>query len=246
MLNKIMELGISQTEANELIKVSKDIESDYQRLLDGEPIQYLIGYVDFYGNKICVNSDVLIPRYETELLVEKTVSLVNKYFDNKINILDLCTGSGAISISLKKLINSSVTASDISQKALEVAKNNSKMNNTDINFILSDVFDNINDRYDLIISNPPYISYNEEIMELVSKNEPNIALYAPDNGLYFYRKIINESDKYLNDKFIIAFEIGYTQGEEIKKIALDKYPDAKVIVEKDYSDKDRYVFIINE
>ena len=155
IINKIISLGISKREAEELIIVSKDIEHDYKLLKDGYPIQYLIGYVDFYGYKINVNEDVLIPRYETEYLLEKVINISKKIFSNKINILDIGTGSGAISIVLKNKLNSNVTACDISKKALNVAINNAKINNSSIKFIESDIFSNINDKFDIIISNPP-------------------------------------------------------------------------------------------
>ena len=189
MINKIISLGISKREAEELISVSKDIEHDYKLLKDGYPIQYLIGYVDFYGYKINVNEDVLIPRYETEYLLEKVINISKKIFSNKINILDIGTGSGAISIVLKNELNSNVTACDISKKALNVAINNAKINNSSIKFIKSDIFSNINDKFDIIISNPPYISSDEVIMDSVKKYEPNLALYAPKDGLYFYEEM---------------------------------------------------------
>ena len=245
MINKIISLGISKREAEELISVSKDIEHDYKLLKDGYPIQYLIGYVDFYGYKINVNEDVLIPRYETEYLLEKVINISKKIFSNKINILDIGTGSGAISIVLKNKLNSNVTACDISKKALNVAINNAKINNSSIKFIESDIFSNINDKFDIIISNPPYISSDEVIMDSVKKYEPNLALYAPKDGLYFYEEIIKDARKYLNDKFIIAFEIGYLQANEIKKMAHKYYPNSNIIIEKDMQEKDRFVFIIN-
>ncbi len=246
MLNKIIELGISKREAEELIKVSNDIERDYEKLKKEYPIQYLIGYVDFYGNKIKVNENVLIPRYETELLVEKTIKYAKTLFNKKLNILDIGTGSGAISIALSKELDSSITACDISNEALSIAKLNSKENNCNIKFINSDIFENINDKFDIIISNPPYISEDEEIMNSVKKYEPNLALYADDNGLYFYKKIIEEAHNYLNNKFIIAFEIGWLQASSIKDIALKYFNNSNIIIEKDYSGKDRYLFIINE
>ena len=113
-------------------------------------------------------------------------------FSNKINILDIGTGSGAISIVLKNELNSNVTACDISKKALNVAINNAKINNSSIKFIKSDIFSNINDKFDIIISNPPYISSDEVIMDSVKKYEPNLALYAPKDGLYFYEEIIQK------------------------------------------------------
>lgn len=246
MKNKILSLGISESEVNELMKVSKNIENDYQKLLTGYPIQYLIGYVDFYGYKILVNENVLIPRYETEYLIEKTINYSKKIFKDKVNILDIGTGSGAIAISLSKLINCKVTAVDISDEALEVAKNNSIINNTKIKFIKSDIFDNIKEKYDIIISNPPYIDYNEKIMDAVRNYEPHLALYAKDNGLYFYKKILSEAKTFLNDKFIIAFEIGWWQGNLIKIIAKEYFKNSKIIISKDLSEKDRYIFIINE
>lgn len=245
MLNKLEELGISKTEALELLKVSKDIDSDYQRIKQGYPIQYLIGYVDFYGFKINVNENVLIPRYETEFLVEKIIKY-SKMFDNKINILDIGTGSGAIAISLNKMIDSNVTAVDISDEALEVARNNSKINNANINYIKSDLFENISEKFDIIVSNPPYISEDEKIMDSVDKYEPHLALYAKEDGLYFYRNILENAYKYLNERFIIAFEIGWWQANLIKDMARTYFNNSKIIIENDLSGKNRYIFIINE
>ena len=246
MINKIISLGISRREAEELIAVSKDIEHDYELLKNGYPIQYLIGYVDFYGYRINVSEDTLIPRYETEYLVEKVINICNKVFNDKINILDIGTGSGAISIVLKDKLNSMVTGCDISDKALKMALNNAKINNLDINYVKSDIFSNINGKFDVIVSNPPYISRNEVIMDSVKKYEPNIALYADNEGLYFYEIIIKNAKKFLNDKFLIAFEIGWWQGNLIKDIATEYFKDSKIIIEKDLTNRDRYVFIISE
>lgn len=246
MINKITDLGISIIEAKELLKVSKDIETDYKKLLNKYPIQYLIGYVNFYGYKINVNENVLIPRYETEYLIEKTINLSKKIFNDKVKILDIGTGSGAIAISLSKNLNSEVTASDISEECLNLAKQNSINNETKIEFIKSDIFQNIRDKYDIIISNPPYIDYNEEIMDSVYMYEPHLALFAKDSGLYFYKKILSECKKYLNDKFLIAFEIGYQQSKSITEFARTIFKTEKIITEKDLSGKDRYIFIISE
>ena len=247
MKDKIINLGYSSLEADELIKVSNNIEEDYKKLKKDYPIQYLIGYVNFYGYKINVNESVLIPRYETEYLVEKTIKYINKIFgDKKIDIVDLGCGSGAISIVLSKKTNSNVIGIDISKNALEVAKNNAKENNTNITFIENDMLDNINDKYDVIISNPPYISENEFVMDRVKLYEPNIALYAPNNGLYFYDKILSSIKNNLKNKYLIAFEIGITQAKEISKL-IDKYlPNSKYYIEKDLTNRDRYIFITNE
>lgn len=216
------------------------------RLLNGEPVQYIIGNVDFYGNKIIVNKDVLIPRFETELLVEKTIKYIKNKYDNKIDILDIGTGSGAIAITLDKEVNCNVDAIDISSKALEVAKENNKLNGTNVNMFISDVFGNVSKKYDVIISNPPYISNDEEIMDIVKNNEPHIALYADMDGLYFYDKILRESKKYLKDNFIIAFEIGYMEANDIVEIANKYLDNISISVEKDYSDRDRFIFIMSK
>lgn len=216
------------------------------RLLNGEPVQYIIGNVDFYGNKIIVNKDVLIPRFETELLVEKTIKYIKNKHDNKIDILDIGTGSGAIAITLDKEVNCNVDAIDISSEALEVAKENNKLNGTNVNMFISDVFDNVSKKYDVIISNPPYISNDEEIMDIVKNNEPHIALYADMDGLYFYDKILRECKKYLNDNFIIAFEIGYMEANDIVEIANKYLDNISISVEKDYSDRDRFIFIMSK
>ncbi len=225
---------------------SDKLEDGIKRLNNGEPVQYIVGNVDFYGYKINVNKNVLIPRFETEELIFKTINLIKKNLNENIKVLDIGTGSGCISIALKKEIPGlDITAVDISEDALVVAKNNALENNCEINFIKSDLFNNIDDKYDLIISNPPYISYDEQIMDIVKKNEPHLALYAKNNGLYFYEEIIKNSSNYLNDKNIIAFEIGYLQANEIKKMTHKYYPNSNIIIEKDMQEKDRFVFIIN-
>ena len=224
----------------------KDMNIAIKELESGIPVQYIVGNVDFYGYTFKVNKNTLIPRFETELLVEKTIKYINKYFNNEIKILDIGTGSGCIAITLNKLLdNSRVTAVDISKNALDVARENSKINNTDVNFIESDVFSDINDKYDVIISNPPYISYDEDIMDVVYNNEPHMALYADDNGLYFYDKILMECRKYLNDRFLIAFEIGYKQGNDILNIINKYFDNVNISLEKDYSGRDRFIFVSN-
>ena len=224
----------------------KDIDTAIKELESGIPVQYIVGNVDFYGYTFKVNKNTLIPRFETELLVEKTIKYINKYFNNEIKILDIGTGSGCIAITLNKLLdNSGITAVDISKDALDVARENNKINNTDVNFIESDVFSNINDKYDVIISNPPYISYDEDIMDVVYNNEPHMALYADGNGLYFYDKILMECRKYLNDRFFIAFEIGYKQGNDIINIINKYFDNVNISLEKDYSGRDRFIFVSN-
>ena len=223
------------------------LEGGIALLKKGIPVQYIVGNVDFYGNIIRVDKNVLIPRFETELLVDKTIKRINKYFNNKlIRILELGTGSGCIAISLKKEINSIIDAIDISKEALSVAIDNAKINNVDINFMLADMTTYKDKKYDVIISNPPYIKEDELIMDMVKDNEPNIALYADDNGLYYYKKIIDNINYLTNDKYLICFEIGYTQGKYIEEYAKDNLSDITVSIEKDYNDRDRFIFIIKK
>ena len=225
-----------------------NLEEAIKRLEAGEPVQYIVGDVDFYGNIIKVNKNVLIPRRETEELVEKTIEYIKKLFPNQnISMLDIGTGSGCIPITLKKHFpNSNISAVDISEDALKVAVDNSLSNNVNIDFIQSNLFENVSGKYHCIISNPPYIKEDEEIMDIVKNNEPHLALYAPNEGLYFYEEILKEANKYLEDQFIIAFEIGETQGEDILAIAGKYFPTSKLLLEKDLQHLDRFVFIINE
>lgn len=224
-------------------KISPIIE-----LLDlNYPIQYLIGDVDFYGYKILVNKNVLIPRFETEGLVEKTIDLLKQYKLTNCSLLEIGTGSGCIPIVLKnKLKKLKITSIDISRKALKVAKKNAKLNNADITFIKSDLkkYKPLN-TYSVLISNPPYIG-EDEIIDPKCKYEPQQALYAANKGLDYYYYIIDKYDAYLTDKFIMAFEIGYLQGGVLKEYAKKKFPKAIIKVEKDLANKNRYLFIINE
>lgn len=222
---------------------TEKLEEGLKKLKEGKPVQYIVGNVNFYGITLKVNENVLIPRFETETLVEKTINYAKKYLKQPIKILDLGTGSGAIAITLKKKLNSFVDAVDISKEALEVAKENSKENNVEISFIHSNMLEKVDKKYDLIISNPPYISYDEEVEEIVKNNEPHIALYAENDGLEYYEKILKSAEKYINKPGIIAFEIGMNQGKKIKKIASKYLKTDNIKIEKDLSGKDRYIFI---
>ncbi|MDD2392060.1 MAG: peptide chain release factor N(5)-glutamine methyltransferase [Bacilli bacterium] len=253
-MNKLIEYGIKELEqfknASELatylfkyIENKDDYKEGIKKIKEGHPIQYVVGNVDFYGLNFVVNPNVLIPRFETEGLIEKTLQYINK--DN-ISIVDIGTGSGCIAITLKKkLPNSNITAIDISDAALEVAKLNAYKNDCEINFIKGNLIEELEGKYDLIISNPPYIGYDEEVMEMVKKNEPPLALYASNDGLDCYIRILKKVHKHLNKKSLIAFEIGEKQGLKIKKIAKRYLPFSKVTIEKDLQGKDRYIFIKN-
>lgn len=224
----------------------KDLDNAIKELENGRPIQYVIGNVDFYNSVINVNESVLIPRFETELLVDKLIKYCKNKFSNEIKVLDMCTGSGCIAISLKKELICSVDAVDISNDALLVAKENAVSNKVDINFIESNLFDNVNCKYNVIVSNPPYISYDEEIMDVVKNNEPNMALFAPEDGLYFYKEILSKIEKHLLNNFIVAFEIGMNQSKEIVKFINNYLSNVEVKIEKDYNDRDRFIFIFSK
>ena len=231
-----------------LKKYSKpeDLAANLVRLENGEPIQYILGNVNFYGYDFTVNNSVLIPRFETEGLVEKTLKYLAEYHLTNLRILDIGTGSGCIAITLKKeLPKAEVTASDISIAALEVAKENATKNQVTIDFIHSDLFANIKGKFNVIISNPPYIGYQDEVMDIVAKNEPSTALYAADDGYAIYEQIFAAASKYLEEKSLLAFEIGSSMQERLKKLATEKFPNSQIIFQKDLAGFDRYLFILN-
>jgi len=223
-----------------------NMDDAIKRLNNGEPVQYIVGNVDFYGYILNVNKNVLIPRRETEELVEEVINR-SKMFDNPV-IIDVGTGSGAIAISLSNELKCRVYASDISDKALEVAKENSINNNANVTFFKGDMlkpYIENNIKVDIIVSNPPYIKEDEEIEDVVKNNEPHTALYAKNNGLEFYEKILKDAKKVLNDKYLIAFEIGQTQGEDIKTLVLKYLGKVNVEIKKDLSCKNRFIFVYN-
>lgn len=219
-----------------------------EALRDNKPIQYVIGNVNFYGQKFIINENVLIPRFETEELVENTIIYINQIFDNtSLKLIDLGTGSGCIGLTLKNKINNlDVTLLDISPKALEIASENANNLCLNVRLVENDMLSGINDKFDIIISNPPYIKDNEEIEALVRDNEPHLALYAGLDGLDYYCRILKEAPRCLNDRFLIAFEIGETQGEDIKKLAEESFPKAEIVIRKDMQGRDRMIFIYSK
>lgn len=229
-------------------EVPQDIEKKYQEELlaleEGRPLQYVLGYVNFYGNKFYINENVLIPRFETEELVENTIKYAKEFFKEPVDIIDLGCGSGVIGLTLEKKISTkTVDLIDISPKALEVTHKNCGNLSSHANIIESDMFKNITKKYDIVISNPPYIKTGEEIEKIVALNEPSIALYAGVDGLDCYRKIFKDLACHLKPQALVAFEIGMTQKEDLIKLAKENLPDAKIEVKKDLSGKDRMFFI---
>lgn len=237
-----------QTKAN-LISCYNDIidETKWDKILskyldEQKPIQYIIGYAYFYGRKLKVNNDVLIPRPETELLCEYAIDIIKQ--NNLKSVLDIGTGSGAIAYTIACETKAKVYASDISEKALGIARENGK--DKDIKFILSDVYDNISNdiKFDMIISNPPYIPVNDYVEDIVKNNEPHLALYAGEKGLDIYDRIIKDAEKYLSENGWILFEIGSNQYLDIKELLnIYKLNVKEVKVCKDYNNLDRIVII---
>lgn len=223
------------------------IEDGLKRLEKGEPVQYIVGNVDFYGLIFNVNPCVLIPRFETEELVSKTIDYIKEHFNYPIKVVDLGTGSGCIAITLKNKLGNCVdmSAVDISKAALEVAMENAEKNNTDITFYHGDMLEPLNEKFDVIISNPPYIRKDEEIMNIVRNNEPSIALFAENDGFANYEKILSSAKEYLNERNLIAFEIGFEQADKIISIAKQYFPHSIIKVEKDMQERDRFIFIFN-
>lgn len=227
--------------------IDNEIVNKYKKAIEyvklGKPIQYALNNACFYGNDFYVNENVLIPRFETEELVYNTLNYLDKYFINP-KVLDMGTGSGCIGITLKKERPSIiVNLADISEEALEVAKINSNNLNVDTLLIKTDLFQNIHDKYDVLISNPPYIAYSDEVDVLVKNNEPHLALYADNNGLNIYERMFKDCEKYLNDKYMIALEIGSSQKKDILNLINQYLKDVKVITKQDASKRDRMIFI---
>lgn len=220
-------------------------KKEVEAMANNKPLQYVIGKVNFYGSEFVVNEKVLIPRFETEELVENTINKINEMFPKQnIKILDIGCGSGVIGLTLKKFFpESEVTLVDISKDALEVAKENAERLNLSVNFIESDVFQNVYDIYDVIISNPPYIMDDEEIEDIVRDNEPHIALYAGKDGLDCYKKIMQDIKRHLNNKYLISFEIGRYQAPSIISMANYFLLKPTVEVKQDLQERDRMVFI---
>ena len=217
-------------------EVSKEIQESFQSLFhrylyENEPVQYLIGSSCFYGYDFKVTKDVLIPRYETEELVEQVLYRYDSYFKGQqVDVCDLATGSGCIGITLaleEKLMR--VVATDISKDALRIAKENNEKLGANVEFLEGDMLEPVKNRkFDIFVSNPPYIPEKENVMSLVKDNEPNIALFGGEDGMKFYRIILENVHTLLKEKAIVCFEHGYDKKEEMLALAKHYFPEARV------------------
>lgn len=208
------------------------------------PVQHILGFSYFYGYKFKVNDNVLIPRRETEELVEEVLSIYDNYFnDQKIDVLDLGTGSGCIAVTLSLEEDQMlIDAADISDAALMVAKENNQILGGHVHFFNSDWFSKVDKKYEMIIANPPYIPNDETVQDIVEK-EPKLALFGGTNGIDPYAIILSQAKNFLKEKALIAFEHGYLQAETIKDLITKYLPEAIIFQKKDMQGKDRMTFV---
>ena len=219
------------------------VEEIFKKLAAHIPAQYIIGHAEFFGMQLKVDERVLIPRPETEELVKL---ILTENLKENLKVLDIGTGSGAIALALaKNRPDWSVTAADISQDALDLSLENANAQNLNLSFIKSDCFSEISAKYDIIVSNPPYISRGdeEEVGLNVLHSEPHLALFADEEGLALYRRIAEESKDYLNDGGKIYLEIGYKQGQSVPALFTENFPEKRVRTLKDQFGQDRMVVI---
>ena len=219
------------------------VEEIYTKLANHIPAQYIIGHAEFFGMQLKVDERVLIPRPETEELVDL---ILTENPEKNLKVLDIGTGSGAIALALaKNRPDWSVTAADISQDALDLSLENANAQNLNLSFIKSDCFSEISAKYDIIVSNPPYISREdqEEVGLNVLHSEPHLALFADEDGLAIYRRIAEDSKDYLNDGGKIYLEIGYKQGQSVPALFMENLPEKRVRTLKDQFGQDRMVVI---
>ncbi len=241
-------ITLSDMEALKAKYKEEDLENIIKKIEEEDyPVQYAIGNVPFLDATINVDERALIPRFATELLVHKLIKYIKDNNLENTRCVDICSGSGCIGISLKKVFSESdITLIDKSHEALNLAKENAILNNVDLKFLESDILDNdLDGKYSIIVSNPPYVRLNEEVSNN-TKYEPAMALYPGEDELLFYKRILEISKNHVTENFIIAFEIGALQGERIETIAKMHFPNARILLEKDYEKFDRYVFIFRK
>lgn len=240
--------NISNLDWNLLCQKYDNLEEVIAKIDEGYPIAYLIGDVSFYGYPFKVNEKVLIPRFETETLIEKTIKLIKSLNLENSNLIDLGTGSGVIAITLKKEIPSlNITAIDKSKEALKVAIENSKLNNVNVDFQNQDIFNyELPENISIVISNPPYIeedsNYNQNVLY-----EPKEAIFVSNtNPLIYYEQILKMAKEKITKKHLIAFEIDEDHKEDMHKLCKKYFPSDNIVIEKDLAGKNRYAFIYSE
>ena len=240
--------NISNLDWNLLCQKYDNLEEVIAKIDEGYPIAYLIGDVSFYGYPFKVNENVLIPRFETETLIEKTIKLIKILNLENSNLIDLGTGSGVIAITLKKEIPSlNITAIDKSKEALKVAIENSKLNKVNVDFQNQDIFNyELPENISIVISNPPYIeedsNYNQNVLY-----EPKEAIFVSNiNPLIYYEQILKMAKEQITKKHLIAFEIDEDHKEDMHKLCKKYFPSDNIVIEKDLAGKNRYAFIYSE
>lgn len=236
-VSKLSELQNRVLTIEEISKIDKALDER----IKGKPLAYIVGNAEFFGRNFIVNENVLIPRPETELLVENVIKDIQTSSEN-VKLLDLCSGSGAIGITIALETNAKVTALDISLGAIKVATDNARNLKANLEIIRSDLFSNVYDKFNYIVSNPPYIK-SEDMKSLdkeVKNFEPHLALDGGESGLEFYERIIKDAPLYLLPNGKIFFEIGIGQADDIVKLMAKDFEDIRVI--KDYNKIDRIVF----
>ena len=246
-LNGAEFLASFNDEVNEELMLK--IESGLNQYYNGIPAQHIIGYSYFYGYKMIVNENVLIPRPETEELVGYVLSYYDEMFPNQVvDVVDVGTGSGNIAIALtKEEKNFNMSASDISIEALEVAKTNAKNNDANIEFYQGNMLDPLieaNKKFDILVSNPPYIPDDEYVEPLVKDHEPNVALFGGNQGMKFYNEIFEKSHFVLKEKAIMAFEHSHKTKDLMLSLAKKHYPNANSFVIQDLQGKDRFLIVL--
>ena len=240
--------NISNLDWNLLCQKYDNLEEVIAKIDEGYPIAYLIGDVSFYGYPFKVNENVLIPRFETETLIEKTIKLIKSLNLENSNLIDLGTGSGVIAITLKKEIPSlNITAIDKSKEALKVAIENSKLNNVNVDFQNQDIFNyELPENISIVISNPPYIEEDSNYSQNVLY-EPKEAIFVSNtNPLIYYEQILKIAKEQITKKHLIAFEIDEDHKEDMHKLCKKYFPSDNIVIEKDLAGKNRYAFINSE
>ncbi len=237
-----------EMENEALPSIEEKYRNGVKRLMKDEPLNYVLGYSWFFGYKMIVNRDVLIPRFETEELVGFILGEIDLYKpEGEIVLADVGTGSGAIAIALEREeARLKVFASDISKDALEVAKMNAEANEAEIAFLEDSMLSPFIEQgieLDILVSNPPYIPREETIETSVYDYEPHVALFGGEDGLRFYREIFENAQKILKKDGMMFFEIGYDQGERLMALAKEHFPEAHIEIRKDINRKDRMLEI---